>query len=454
MGRRAAGHCSVLLAVLALPALAAAQATPASPVLVGLTIDTSGSIPPADLARAKDLVLGSLPRLPKGSEVAVFAFDDESRLVQPRTSEPEPIRRAITGLKAAGRHTALHDALYDVSRELTDVSGMRRAVLLVTDGRNEESALTLEDALAPAVRARIPVYTVAIGTPDERYLRRIAKLTGGAHLAGQGATPAALAQRLGALPEPVTRRVEPSPGTPAAAASAAPAPTVPPAAASPAAPRAGAAATTLGLWAGLVAVLAGIGILAFLILRKRDQVTCPGCGRALPGPLARCEHCEREAPAPDTVIRVPRGETAPAAEEGAEADAPARSRFVPDLSPTVLERLNMTEEYLDKTVTLRERPVLVVSSGNLAGQVYDLTTESAISLGRSRANDIILTDVAVSSQHCRIRPEGEGFEVVDLKSTNGTFVNEQRVERRQLAEGDKLRVGDTTLEFRLQHRYN
>src|SRR5688572_29632153 len=46
-----AGHCSVLLAVLALPALAAAQAAPSTPVLVGLTIDTSGSIPPADLAR-------------------------------------------------------------------------------------------------------------------------------------------------------------------------------------------------------------------------------------------------------------------------------------------------------------------------------------------------------------------------------------------------------------------
>jgi hypothetical protein len=438
------------LGLLALPTPAAAQGAPATPVLVGLTIDTSGSIPPADLARAKDLVLGSLARLPKGSEVAVFTFDDESRLVQPRTTETEPIRRAIAGLKAAGRHTALHDALYDVSRELTDVAGMRRAVLLVTDGRNEESALTLEDALAPAVRARIPVYTVAIGKPDERYLRRIAKLTGGAHLAGQGATPAALAQRLGALPEPVAPRVASSPGTSAAAPT--PAAASPPLAASPAAPRAG-AGSTLGLWAGLLAVLAGIGILAFLILKKRDDARCPTCGRALPGPLARCERCEHGAPAAATVMRPPAGKAPPP--EGPDGDAPARARFVPDLSPTVLERLNMTEEYLEKTVTLRERPVLVVSSGNLAGQVYDLSTESALSVGRSRANDIILTDVAVSSQHCRIRPEGEGFEVVDLKSTNGTFVNEQRVDgRRQLTEGDKLRVGDTTLEFRLQHRYN
>jgi pSer/pThr/pTyr-binding forkhead associated (FHA) protein len=58
----------------------------------------------------------------------------------------------------------------------------------------------------------------------------------------------------------------------------------------------------------------------------------------------------------------------------------------------------------------------------------------------------------VSSQHCRIRPaEQGGFEVLDLKSTNGTFVNERRVTRHPIGPGDNLKVGQTVLQFRMDH---
>jgi pSer/pThr/pTyr-binding forkhead associated (FHA) protein len=42
--------------------------------------------------------------------------------------------------------------------------------------------------------------------------------------------------------------------------------------------------------------------------------------------------------------------------------------------------------------------------------------------------------------------------VQDLKSTNGTFVNDRRVSRHPLAEGDVIQVGETCLQFRVEHR--
>jgi pSer/pThr/pTyr-binding forkhead associated (FHA) protein len=141
--------------------------------------------------------------------------------------------------------------------------------------------------------------------------------------------------------------------------------------------------------------------------------------------------CARCAPSAPTVV-----ETAPASA----------------LSSTVLARMNTTEEYLEKTVTLREKPVLAVTRGSGLGKVFALARETTTSVGRARANDIVLEDVAVSSQHCRIRLEQGHFVLHDLKSTNGTLVNDQKVSRHTLSEGDVIRIGETSLQFRLESR--
>jgi pSer/pThr/pTyr-binding forkhead associated (FHA) protein len=112
--------------------------------------------------------------------------------------------------------------------------------------------------------------------------------------------------------------------------------------------------------------------------------------------------------------------------------------------------MNITEEYLEKTVTLRERPVLVVTHGAATGHAVLLSPEVTTSIGRARANDIVLDDVSVSSEHCRVRPEEGRFVLHDLKSTNGTFVNERRVTRHPLAEGDVIKVGETAMQFRME----
>jgi VWA domain-containing protein len=130
------------------------------PHLVAVLLDTSGSLRPEDLARARTLALGVLEGLEPGSEVAVFTFDDESQLVLPRTSSPAEVRRALENAGRAGRYTALHDALYDASRYLRESGVARSAILLITDGKDEQSALNLDDGLRLAEQGHIPVFAV------------------------------------------------------------------------------------------------------------------------------------------------------------------------------------------------------------------------------------------------------------------------------------------------------
>jgi pSer/pThr/pTyr-binding forkhead associated (FHA) protein len=103
----------------------------------------------------------------------------------------------------------------------------------------------------------------------------------------------------------------------------------------------------------------------------------------------------------------------------------------------------------ERTVMLRLQPSLTITRGPDEGLVFKLSTDSAVSIGRAPSNDIPVMDTAVSGEHCRIRPESGVFVLHDLKSTNGTYVNEKRIERHRLSEGDVIRVGETQLQFRM-----
>lgn len=62
-------------------------------------------------------------------------------------------------------------------------------------------------------------------------------------------------------------------------------------------------------------------------------------------------------------------------------------------------------------------------------------------VGRAAGADFIVDGALVSRLHCRLSAGDDDVEVVDLKSTNGTFVNGRRVHKAHLGDGDTLRVG-------------
>jgi hypothetical protein len=72
---------------------------------------------------------------------------------------------------------------------------------------------------------------------------------------------------------------------------------------------------------------------------------------------------------------------------------------------------------------------------------------NVVTIGRSTSSDVVLDDSNVSRAHAEIRPEGDGWLVVDLDSTNGTRVNGSPIRQRRLSDGDQIAVGSSTLRF-------
>jgi hypothetical protein len=85
--------------------------------------------------------------------------------------------------------------------------------------------------------------------------------------------------------------------------------------------------------------------------------------------------------------------------------------------------------------------------GPLAGQTIRLTEEMT-TLGSVAGNTIVLADPAVSKKHLAIRRQEGSYEVADLGSTNGIYVNGHKVPKKPLAPGDIVRVGNTEMVFR------
>jgi len=80
---------------------------------------------------------------------------------------------------------------------------------------------------------------------------------------------------------------------------------------------------------------------------------------------------------------------------------------------------------------------------------YHLAEGKSYLVGRSREADIIVKDKLASRNHCRIASSGDEWTVADLGSSNGTYVNRQRVTTQTLRDGDVLQVGGAAIEFHL-----
>ena len=89
---------------------------------------------------------------------------------------------------------------------------------------------------------------------------------------------------------------------------------------------------------------------------------------------------------------------------------------------------------------------LVVISGAPLGARIMLGIEGTV-IGRDAGCDFQIDQRSVSRRHCRVVLEQGCYWIEDLGSTNGTFVNDQPVERVPLRDGDHVRVSDTTLKF-------
>jgi VWFA-related protein len=171
------------------------KATDAMSVI--LAIDTSGSMQARDksgrtsMEAAKSAAIEFISLLGSQDRLAVYAFNNEPDLRMDFSSDHQAAIGEVQ--KIAAKHnaaTCLYDTAYEAIKKAAEIPKGRRAIILLTDGRDEKgkqacSRYTSNDVIDAATTKaiRVPIYTIGAGPKvDERELARIASFTGGRHL--------------------------------------------------------------------------------------------------------------------------------------------------------------------------------------------------------------------------------------------------------------------------------
>ena len=108
-------------------------------------------------------------------------------------------------------------------------------------------------------------------------------------------------------------------------------------------------------------------------------------------------------------------------------------------SSDALEQLTEEERQLISQLN-PDSAMLIIHRGPNRGERFLLNSPDS-SIGRSGENDVLLDDVTVSRKHANIRRAGERFELIDLGSLNGTYVNNNSIARATLNSGDEIQFG-------------
>ena len=167
--------------------------------------------------------------------------------------------------------------------------------------------------------------------------------------------------------------------------------------------------------------------------RNKDQqaiaITCMTCKSSLQSDWDMCPYCG--TPVGQVGSRAP------------QPMAPGAPQPVDNGEKTValnLEQLNMSQQ---KTVV----GWIVAQNGNHRGEDFRIYDGKNI-LGTAADCDIVITDPFLSAKHCTIRHENGNFQVTDLDSMNGTFVNQKRCTKSDLIDNDTIRLGRTEFKFK------
>jgi len=175
--------------------LAVSKATDAMSVI--LAIDTSGSMQAigksgrSSMEAAKSAAIDFISLMGKSDRIALYTFNNEPQLRQDFSTDHRAASAAVQAIAAKpNAATCLYDTAYDAIKKAAEIPRGRRAIILLTDGRDEKgkqacSRYTSNDVIDAATTKtiRVPIYTIGAGPRvDERELGRLASFTGGRYL--------------------------------------------------------------------------------------------------------------------------------------------------------------------------------------------------------------------------------------------------------------------------------
>jgi hypothetical protein len=124
-----------------------------------------------------------------------------------------------------------------------------------------------------------------------------------------------------------------------------------------------------------------------------------------------------------------------------------------DTNP-MTEEYGETDEQTTKAVLKPPLARLVCSDasmdGSLEGLIIELE-ETEQTLGRAETNTVTIDSMRVSREHIRIYPENGHWQIEDLSSTNGVFVNKTQTSQARLNHGDKISIASIPFRFELEY---
>jgi len=149
------------------------------PLFVVLAIDRSGSMKGQPIEDAKQAAKEFIKETMAIDQVGVIAFDDRVTVISTLTSDKNALNNAIDGI-TVDRDTALNDAIMKSLEPLSSLKGKRRAIVALTDGKENKSKASREDVVQEAIKLGVPIITVGLGDKiDSNVLKSLTERSGG-----------------------------------------------------------------------------------------------------------------------------------------------------------------------------------------------------------------------------------------------------------------------------------
>jgi Mg-chelatase subunit ChlD len=393
-------------------------------------VDISGSIGGPDFDQIRGAIQTWIAGLKPLDRAAIATFGDDYHLAADFTNDKDKLSTALNALASHDAHTLLYKAIdqaLELAQRVDEGLPARRVMVLLSDGKDEGSALAPDDVILKIRSSRLPIYTIGVshlrGAQRQRYLdilHRFSNASGGLYTEAAGDTVpslyAAIQQAIlrvfvaGVACQgcPADGRSYPlemtvtqgSRGLKAESFDVIPLPAPPTPQPVPLTPT---RAVPLWVWiAAALVVVAGVG--GFL-LRHRDT----------------------EEPDP-----IPQRAMSAVATSG--------------------ETTTSTTE--DEETAVGGMPMkLAIVIGKEAGSAHELRLEKTAIIGRATDCDVVVPDPQVSNHHCELALLHGKLVVYDLNSTNATYVNGVPIiGRHRLEPLDTILVGDTELRIHFEEK--
>jgi len=133
------------------------------PVAATLLVDVSSTMAGSKLDATKQAANAFVDKMGSRDTTMVIAFNDQAKVIQDFTGDKTKLKAAIAGLSATGGRAA-YSGITAAASQQASAQAARRAIILITDGSDNASKISMGDAIKAANDSKTPVFTVGVGS--------------------------------------------------------------------------------------------------------------------------------------------------------------------------------------------------------------------------------------------------------------------------------------------------